>query len=475
MKKLSIRSRMVIWVFAVLFLMILLVFFVFRMVSTSVLEKTIRNYLIGAVETNTDEITFLNASQRKTDEKTGDLVISHGDGFLRIDEDFMDSMNDVECALYTEDGKMLYGKNPIAKEMEGNAFLKAHIYKKNVSGGIYYIYDRKLVGEQMSGLWIRGVVPMTQAYTELKEITKTLLFFIPVLLVVMVFFGYLTAGQMLRPIRGIEQSVADISGGEDLSKRIPSDGRGDEIDRLAVTYNEMLDRLETSFEKEKQFTSDASHELRTPMAVIMAQVELVLSKDRTNEEYRDALRVIERQGNKMTALIEDMLTFTRLDQGERSEKFPVEDVDFSALVQGICDDMGILAIKDITLSQEIEQGIRIEGNSLLLSRLVQNLIDNAYKYGKEKGQIRVRLRHVNESEISLTVEDDGIGIEEEDQSRIFDRFFRSDRSRARKTSSVKGSGLGLSIVKKIADYHRAEVHVDSRLDEGSTFEIIFKK
>ncbi len=475
MKKISIRFRMTMLIFVVLLFVILMVFFVFRTVSTSVLEKTIRNYLISAVETNTDEITYWNASEQKDDANSEHIVITYGDGFLWIDDDFMDTMNDVECALYTEDGKMLYGKNPIAKEMEGTSFLTAHIYSREVNGEIYYVYDRKLVGERMNGLWIRGVVPMSQAYGELKEITNTLLFFIPVLLLIMVFFGYLTAGQMLRPIRKIEKSVKEISSGEDLTKRIPEGGRRDEIYRLIETYNEMLDRLETSFEKEKQFTSDASHELRTPMAVVMAQVELVLGKDRKEEEYRDALLVIKRQGEKMTALIEDMLTFTRLDQGERSDKFPVEDMDLSALVQGICDDMGILAIRDIVLTSEIEPGIRIEGNSLLLSRLVQNLIDNAYKYGKDNGHIQVRLCEREEGDICLTVEDGGIGIAEEEKSRIVDRFFRSDRSRVRKSSSVKGSGLGLSIVKKIADYHNAEIHVSSRFYEGSKFEVVFKK
>lgn len=478
----SIRLRMVFWVSGVLLFMMIVVFLVFRSVSISVLEKTIRNYLISAVDTNSDEITYLNNEKKSEDGllvpdadsvySAKNIIIEYKNGKLVIDEDFLDTMNDVESALYTSDGKLLYGKNPIAEEMDGKRLKSARIYTKKVAGEDYYIYDRKLVGTRLDGLWIRGVASLKQPHRELREITRILLFFLPVMFILVIVGGFLTSERMLAPVRKIEQSATDISNGDDLSERIPLGEKKDELYRLTVAFNEMLDRLEKSFEVEKQFTSDASHELRTPLSVIMAQIEMILGKERAEEEYLEAFEVIGRQGSKMTSLVEDMLTYTRLEQG--TVRFPREMINLSEVVQRICDDMAILAVKEISLHSEIEPELFLQGNELLLSRLLQNLIDNAYKYGKEKGHIFVRLCRSEKKEIILSVEDDGIGISEEEKDRIFDRFYRSDRSRSRRSSNVQGSGLGLSIVKKIADYHGAGIDVVSQQEKGSCFQIIFE-
>ena len=245
----------------------------------------------------------------------------------------------------------------------------------------------------------------------------------------------------------------------------------------------MISRLEQAFEAERRFTSDASHELRTPMSVIMAQTELTLEQEREKEEYKAALEVIHRQGSRMNRLIENMLDYTRLEQ--RTGEYPLDTSNLSEQVSAICEDMKLIRNKEITLTYQVEPGVTIRGNALLLGRMLQNLIDNAYKYGKEQGHIRVILQSNWKDELEewirpeqsakkyvlLTVEDDGIGISQSAQEKIFERFYREDVSRS--NHSVQGYGLGLSMVKKIAELHQATICVQCEEGVGSIFIVIF--
>ena len=277
----------------------------------------------------------------------------------------------------------------------------------------------------------------------------------------------ITASGMVKPIRKLIENMKEIRNGDDLSSRIDVGNGSDEVYELADNYNEMLDRLEYSFEKEKQFTSDASHELRTPVSVINAQLDLLDDKS-TIEEYREAEAVIRRQSRRMTTLIEDMLCFSRLDNG--SDMYPKYKFDFSALCKSIAEDMKLIGFKRINLEFEIEDKISICGSEKLLTRMVQNLIDNAYKYGKENGNIKVTLIKEKDNICVLNVSDDGLGIKEEDKEHIFDRFYRADKSRSNR-NKTSGNGLGLSMVKKIAQYHDGSVTVDSEYGKGSNFKV----
>ena len=193
----------------------------------------------------------------------------------------------------------------------------------------------------------------------------------------------------------------------------------------------------------------------------MAQCESTREKPRSVEEYQEALEVINRQGRRMSGLIRDMLDFTRLEG--KAESFVKETVDLSELTASVCEDMALDQRRGILLESEIQSGISAEGNRSLLTRLVVNLISNAYRYGKENGHIWVRLKE-DEQQIRLTVSDDGIGIAKEDQEKIFSRFYQVDVSR-----TGRGSGLGLSMVRQIAQFHGGEVSVVSTLGQGSTF------
>ena len=276
--------------------------------------------------------------------------------------------------------------------------------------------------------------------------------------------GYWIAGKALKPIHQITQTAARISQGQDLDKRIHLGGGTDELHQLADVLDNMINRLDQAFKSEQQFTSDASHELRTPMSVIMAQCEYILENTRTPEEYETALKVIQRQGRKMSKLIEDMLCVARLEQN--TDSYPREMLDFSALVEDICIDMALLKSKHIVLDREIEPGIFLMGNAMLLTRMVTNLISNGYRYGKQNGRISIRLKYSNG--ILLSVEDNGIGIPVEQQGMIFRRFYRVESARF-----SEGAGLGLAMVEDIVKYHGGTVEVVSAVGEGSKFTVKF--
>lgn len=464
MNRLSIRLKITLWFSAALLLVVAITYFVILSASDQVIQKTIRDSLIEAVENNVDEVEFYTGIDDVDLENDVDQFIEYKNGYLEIDDDFLDSVNGVYTALYHSDGFMLYGENPVALETSKLTFSDARVQRVIVRGTVYYVFDRELSGTGLEGLWLRGVVSEKQGEIQLQTISRISLILLPALLILAVLGGYLIAGRMLKPIREISVTAAQISQGDDLKKRIEIGDGKDELHRLAHSFNGMFERLEQAFEAERQFTSDASHELRTPMSVIMAQCEYSLENPCTEEDYRNALRVIRRQGKKMSRLIDDMLVFMRLElHPDNYEKHPL---DFSALTAAVCSDMALIREKGISLESNIEPGAAVMGNEGLLTRLLTNLISNAYRYGRENGHIFVALKKETGG-ILLTVSDDGIGIAEDEQEKIFHRFYQTDSSR-----SDTGTGLGLSMVKEIAEFHGGRITVKSKPGAGSTFSFI---
>lgn len=483
MRQHSIRGR-IIWFFSLAMIAAAGgTFMLILMVSSTVMQRTLRSYLISAVEASADDLSFhKNGEEDGIEEQyPHDIFLQYRDGLLRIDEDFLDTMHDVESALCDESGTVLYGKNPFAREERKPVFDGTRVYRMEADGAPVFVYDRKLDVDGTDGLWIRGVVPLTQETEQIRDISVASVFFLPLMILFAGVFGYMAAHGILRPLREMEQSAAEITSGTDLKKRLELGKTHDEVYELGQTMNAMLERLDTSFEAERRFASDASHELRTPVSVIMARTELTLERPRSGAEYREALEVIRRQGGRMQTLIGDMLDYTRMEQ--RIDRYPMSMVDLSALVRDTCEDMRLIAYRDISLIWHVEEGIVISGNAGLLTRLLQNLIDNAYRYGKEHGRTVVSLAALKTRKANplagpagraagtavLSVADDGIGISKEDLPHVFERFYRGDKSR----SVVKGNGLGLSMVGKIAEIHGAEAEAESEEGEGSTFTVRF--
>ncbi len=288
----------------------------------------------------------------------------------------------------------------------------------------------------------------------------------PVFLLLAALGGYWMSRRALAPVDEITLAARSISA-QNLSRRLAVPRTGDELERLAGTLNEMLERLDSAFHRVMQFTADASHELRTPVSVIRTGAELTLRKPRSEAEYRDAVSQILQESEKVSQLIEQLMDLARADSGAVAltlVPLPLSEV--------LCRSLGqariLAAAKQISILETISsEPIRVRGDAASLERLFLILLDNAVKYTPGGGQIEVELRAAGRM-ATVSVRDTGIGIDTADVSHIFERFFRADKARSRE---LGGTGLGLSIGRWIAEAHRGEIRVTSELGKGSAFEV----
>jgi heavy metal sensor kinase len=278
--------------------------------------------------------------------------------------------------------------------------------------------------------------------------------------------GWFLAGRALRPVEAITRAAQRIAAG-DLSQRLSVPPSPDEIGRLAATFNEMIARLDASFQQVRRFSADASHELRTPLTVMKGEAELALRRVRPAEDYRLVLESALEEIDRMTQIVDELLFLSRADMGEVAmESLPVR---LDALVEDIQRQAGVLGQEQgvQVLCGKVEP-ITVLGDELRLRELVLNLVDNAVKYSRPGGKVELTLDSA-EDLARLSVADHGIGIPLEAQARIFDRFYRTDGARAH---AKKGTGLGLPICKWIAEAHHGRIEVESAIGEGSRFTLV---
>ncbi|MCR5747792.1 MAG: HAMP domain-containing histidine kinase [Lachnospiraceae bacterium] len=451
-RHLSLKFRITLWF--TLFLVIVTAVFLAAAVSLymSYYSKSIRDYLIKTV----DDEAHLLTNDRKLRESVLNNDISEAEFFK----------DDVRLMIYDEDGKHIAGlffDNDIDKKERIKSDRPKEI---EINGVSYYYYDKMIGIRHGRDYYVRGVVRAEESVGNIIGDNMALTLLVPLLIASAFAGGYFLTGILLRPIKTIDETTEEIRRSGDLTKRIEYLDNGDELSDLSSHINEMFDTLQNNFEAEKQFTSSASHELRTPVSVILAQCEYAIENADTKEEMAEVIASIQRQGYKMSHLIEALLLFTRIEQG--TEKYPVEPVNISEIVSYSCEDFGLIADKNIKVVQKIQPEVRWQVNKELFSLMVNNLIQNAIRYGKENGHVYVELEQT-EKELILRVSDDGIGIEREDITHVFDVFYRADKSR-----NSKGMGLGLSLVRKIAEYHNGVITVSSKPDKGSIFEVILK-
>ena len=331
----------------------------------------------------------------------------------------------------------------------------------NHNENIYIIIEKKIHNEKAS-MSLRLCASTDSTKKALDHIFFNIFITVPILLLALVIGGLLVAKRALRPIRRITK-LADEAGHGDLEKRISGVQSNDELGELAGTFNKMLDSLESSFKKEKSFVSDASHELRNPVAVIMANAESVLASPRQDDEIKNAARVILDESERMDAMISKLLMFTRGIDGKHPLK--PEDVDVSVVIGAVMEQLQEAAEKKCISLVNQSNEIIVLADQGLITQLMMNLVSNSVKYGKTGGHVWVKTRQKNNKCI-ITVSDDGIGISPENISYIFDRFYRTDKARGR-----EGNGLGLSIVKWIADVHGWEIEVESNPGRGTKFTV----
>ena len=303
----------------------------------------------------------------------------------------------------------------------------------------------------------------------LSAFTWTALLASPFVLLLASTGGYWMSRRALAPVEQIARTASEIQV-QKLSARLPLRGTGDELDHLSGILNAMLGRLEDSFRRITQFTADASHELRTPVAIIRTTAEVARRRQRTEQEYAEALDRILRESERTTELIEDLMVLARADA--QAEPVAFERVRFDEIVCAAGNDTRALAecAGLVLRADELRQCV-VAGEEPALRRLVLILLDNAMKYSRPGGEIQVSLvlaQRPSGRVAQLEVRDNGIGISDEDLPRIFERFYRASKDRSRK---VAGVGLGLSIGRWIVQQHGGEIHAESRLGEGTTFRV----
>lgn len=291
---------------------------------------------------------------------------------------------------------------------------------------------------------------------------------LPLLMCLAAFGAFLLSKRALAPVDRMTKAIVEM-GVNDLSARLPEPHAHDELWHLAITWNQLLARLDSAVQRLTKFSADASHDLRTSITVILTNAELSLQRKRSQEEYRDCIARIADECRTATTLLDALLALARSDNFVHESNF--KKINAAELVVAACRRVEDLAgSKGIILDWSLpEEDPFIEGDDLLLQRLLGILLDNAIKYTPESGQIIAEVR-TSAFDVTLTVMDTGIGISEAAQQRIFDRFYQADLRERRREP---GNGLGLSIAKWIADAHRATLTVESTLMVGSTFQIRF--
>jgi len=301
----------------------------------------------------------------------------------------------------------------------------------------------------------------------LEDIRNTFLWAIPIALLVASLGGYFLARKSLQPVAAMA-TQARAMGAANLHARLAVLNPRDELGQLAVTFNQLLERLEESFERQKRFMADASHELRTPVAILHGETEVTLSRvDRSPEEYRETLGILKDESQRLARIVEDLFTLTRADAGQYP--LQLQSVYLDELAADVLRRARSLAMaKKITLSATIDPELPIEADEALLRRMLLNLLDNAIKYTPEGGQVSLQC-HRRGDDYTLSVSDTGTGIPVELQTRIFERFFRADKARSRAEGDSAGAGLGLSIARWIAEAHHGRLELTKSDAAGTTF------
>jgi signal transduction histidine kinase len=302
----------------------------------------------------------------------------------------------------------------------------------------------------------------------IAELFGTMLVIAPILLLASVGIAYAISSRAFRQVDRLINEVQAITDGRSLHRRLPVEPSGDELARLAVTLNEMMERLETSFAGLRRFTADASHELKTPLAVLRADVERAMSPNASRTEKMVALEEALQETTRMADLVASLLTLARADEG----RFDLhrEPVELEPLVREVFETAHILGEESgLEVTLPVVMPATVMGERTRLRQLFLNLVTNAIKYTPRSGSVEITLSTVGRT-ATFSVRDTGIGISAADLPHVFERFYRADRARSR-TAERGGFGLGLSISQWIAEAHGGTISVRSRLGRGSTFTV----
>ena len=305
--------------------------------------------------------------------------------------------------------------------------------------------------------------------SELGLVRNVLFLALPLIVLIAGAGGFFLATKNLAPVRWMAEQARSITD-KSLHQRLDIGAANEELMMLADSFNELLSRLDRSFETMRRFVADASHELRTPIAVIRGEADVALDHDRGPAEYKESLAVIQDEARRLTRLIDDLLNLARADAGHVS--LHVEEFYVNDLLAECCRVIQAKAgAKKIHLECQCPEDVAYRGDPELIRRLVLNLLENAIRYTPEGGRVQISVED-SARELRIQVADTGIGIPPETATHVFERFYRGDQARSRQNG---GFGLGLSIVKWIAESHNGSVELSSEPGQGSTFTVLLHR
>lgn len=437
----SAKLRLTLWFTLMVFILAAMVLVFVLVINSAAITDDPAERLVKTVLRNADDVEFDNG---------------------RFDwEDLELYRRGVYCSFYSTAGELLLAAEDPGMTALSLPFEKNIIRTVNIGGQDYFCYD-SYVDMDITGIWIRGLVSSSDRSGLMHTIIVLTCTLLPALMALTLGGGWIIALDAFRPMEKILSAADSISDGGDLTARVGLKRGPTEMRRLSRAFDRMFARLELSFNAERQFASDASHELRTPITVILAECDRAKRKDKSPEDFLASIAVIEEQGKHMSELVQQLLGLTRIQHG--TDRYPMRRSDLSIFVESCCGEFMPHDSRGISLETDIKPGIEADFNPALMSRVVQNLLQNAYKYGRENGHILVSLEQRGGRAL-LRVRDDGIGIAPEDQDKIWQRFWQADASRG----EDGGSGLGLAMVKEIAEFHGGRASVDGEPGKGSTF------
>ena len=303
--------------------------------------------------------------------------------------------------------------------------------------------------------------PLTSTDNAIDNLSFLLFVLLPMTVVLTGFAGAFLAKVALNPVHEMIKTINLIKA-ENLKLRLTLPRSKDEIHELAVTFNEMLNRLEDSFTTQRQFMQDISHELKTPLAILKGELEVTLKRIRTSDEYATVLESSLEEVNRIARMVENLLTLARFDT--KTITLELENIELEDFIEKIVEDIrGLALIKNISIITNIPEGAILKADRVQIRRLLLNLLDNAIKYTPIKGVIEVKISSEKEF-VTIVVNDNGIGIPSEELPHIFDRFYRVEKSR-----QGSGYGLGLSISKSIVEAHKGSISSQMSSNNGTSF------
>jgi len=456
-KRLSIGLRLTLWYVAIFALAQL----IFAVGMWFILRHNLYDIADDALENQADDVkNFMSAQKpdaspaKLEEEAAEEYDLEHSGAYLQI---------------YSGNGRWIY-RSPFLRTNPLATFEPGKVEKR-------FFEDRQLGGQPLrflvEPLDVNGHVYTVETGVLIDDVVGTLsafrsylFMFAPLVLFVAAGGGYWLNRKALSPVDALVRTARLISG-TNLSGRLEKVNTGDELQRLSDTLNDMLDRIETAFLRITQFTADASHELRTPIALVRTEAELALRRSRSDAEYQEALRHILLEAERTTSLIDRLLALARADSG--GEILNLGRIDLRELLSVVVERWKPVAGEsNLQFTASIEQTESfVLGDEAALRRVVDILLDNAFKYTPSPGTVRLSLTQDEEHAV-IEVRDSGAGIAADEQDRIFERFYRIDKARSR---ALGGAGLGLAIARWIVSQHNGSIIVESRLGEGSIFRL----